>query len=95
MTGNPFHNRRISTNEAADILGVKPRTLNKWRCIGRHDDLPYYKIGGRVSYLRGEVEAFRDSRRMLHTSLPAPRRPVCRCGATTDNAAKSSGRRSS
>lgn len=48
--------------EAAAILGVVPKTLAVWRSTKRYP-LPYIRIGGRVRYRLGDVEAFIESRR--------------------------------
>ena len=72
MTFQDFHQQRLSTEQAAEHLGLRPQTLDKWRCTGRYTDLPYFKIGRRVFYLISDIEAFIASRRMLHTGMPAP-----------------------
>lgn len=43
--------------EVADLLGIKPSTLNVWRCTGRYK-LPYVKVGKLVRYERRVVEQF-------------------------------------
>jgi predicted DNA-binding transcriptional regulator AlpA len=48
---------RIRTPEAAQLLGVSPSTLAKWRKSGTGP--PAHRIGERmVYYLRSEVEAY-------------------------------------
>jgi len=50
---------RLTPDEAADLIGVKPGTLAVWRATKRYS-LPYLKIGTRVYYARRDVEAFLD-----------------------------------
>ena len=56
-------NRLLTTNEAAQILGVKPKTLAYWRCVKRYD-LPFVKVGRSCRYRRSDIEAFIESRRV-------------------------------
>ena len=56
-------NRLLTTDEAAQILGVKPQTLAYWRCVKRYD-LPYVKVGKSCRYRRSDIEAFIESRRV-------------------------------
>jgi excisionase family DNA binding protein len=47
----------ITPEQAAEILEVKPSTLEKWRVTGRVS-LPYVKVGRRVLYRAADVMAF-------------------------------------
>lgn len=47
--------------EAAQHLGVSPKTLSVWRCTKRYP-LPYVKIGSRVRYRQSALDAFIASR---------------------------------
>ena len=47
----------LTTEQAAAYLGVKPRSLEVWRCVGRYD-LPYIKVGRLVRYRRSDLDAF-------------------------------------
>lgn len=48
----------LTTKEAAAKLGVRPATLNTWRCTGTHS-LPFIKIGKRkVMYLERDLDEF-------------------------------------
>ncbi|WP_286293639.1 helix-turn-helix domain-containing protein [Methylomarinovum tepidoasis] len=60
----------ITPEEAARMLGVSPRTLATWRCLGRYR-LPYVKIGARVRYRQEDVEAFIERRTREHTGEAA------------------------
>lgn len=51
----------LSESQAADLLQVAPGTLSVWRCTGRYA-LPFVKIGARVRYRRGDLQAWLDSR---------------------------------
>ncbi|MFY4698207.1 helix-turn-helix domain-containing protein [Burkholderia glumae] len=56
----------IMTNQqAAKLLGVEPETLAQWRYLGKFaETLPYYKVGRRVMYRRGDLVAFLDTCRV-------------------------------
>jgi hypothetical protein len=62
---------RLSPSEAASIIGVKKQTLAVWRCTGRYPELPYYKVGGRITYCPDDVLSFVEAGKMVHTSLPS------------------------
>jgi excisionase family DNA binding protein len=47
----------ITPDQAAEILEVKPSTLEKWR-VTRRFNLPYVKVGRRVLYRAEDVIAF-------------------------------------
>jgi hypothetical protein len=51
---------------AAEILGVKPRTLEGWRLRGCGP--VYVKYGGRVVYETADLEAFKAAHRRTSTS---------------------------
>lgn len=51
----PDPDQLLTTQQAAELLGLHPFTLHGWRCNGRKD-LPWYVIGGgRIRYRRGDV----------------------------------------
>jgi hypothetical protein len=50
-----------SPEEAAQIIGVKPNTLARWRCTGRMP-LRFFKAGSRVRYRLSDIEKFQDTR---------------------------------
>ena len=43
------NDRLLTTPEAAELLQVKPTTLENWRVTGRYS-LPFVKVGRRVRY---------------------------------------------
>jgi excisionase family DNA binding protein len=47
--------------QAAEILGVKPATLQVWRSTRRYP-LPYVKTGRLVRYRQSAIEAFIEAR---------------------------------
>ena len=51
----------ISRNEAAEILGLSPGTLEVWACKKRYN-LLYVKIGKLAKYRMSDVEQFIESR---------------------------------
>jgi predicted DNA-binding transcriptional regulator AlpA len=52
--------------EAAEYVGLSPSTLNKLRCVGGGP--PFLKFGRSVRYLPEDCRAWRDARRVRHTS---------------------------
>ena len=44
----------LSTDQAAEVIGVRPNTLAIWRLTGRHD-LPFVKVGRLVRYRRSDL----------------------------------------
>ena len=52
-------NLLLTPREVADILRLKSTaTLDVWRCIGRHPDLEWVKIGNKVRYKFDSVRDF-------------------------------------
>ena len=62
-------NKKLNTEEAAQFLGVKPCTLEVWRC--KKKGPRYSKLGSRVMYDQEELEAYFASR-AVHTKDTAP-----------------------
>ena len=50
-------NPLISTEEAAEILGLEPATLVNWRCTRRYP-LPFVRIGRSIRYRLSDLELF-------------------------------------
>ena len=50
-------NELRTENEAAQILGLKPSTLQVWRSTNRYP-LPYIKVGRLVRYRQSDLDAF-------------------------------------
>lgn len=46
----------IDTNEAAEMIGIKPETLRQWRYEQREDQPVFHKIGRKVAYRKADVE---------------------------------------
>jgi len=55
---------RLTVAEAAAFLRLVPNTLNIWRMTGRYN-LPYVRVGRRVFYLKSDLIAWLDSRRVV------------------------------
>lgn len=64
MEEKRFHQKNfLSTAEAADMLGVSPATLHKWRAT---DTGPrFYKFNRSVFYKREDIEAWISEHYML------------------------------
>ena len=58
----------LTTDEVADQLGIKPETLQVWRCTRRYN-LPYIKVGGRVRYKAEDIESFIQKRTVNQDGL--------------------------
>ena len=52
--------------QAADVLGLAPATLRKWRCQGGGP--AFFRLGRLIRYRRDEIEAWLESRRVENTS---------------------------
>lgn len=51
--------RALTEKEAADILGLTPKALQKWRWQGKGP--VFCKVGRLVRYLPGDIDAFLES----------------------------------
>lgn len=49
----------VNEEQAAAILGLRPRTLTRWRWAGKGPR--YGKVGSRVRYARADLQAFIDA----------------------------------
>jgi len=64
----PLPPRLLRTPEAARYLGLSGRTLEKHRTFGTGPS--YKKIGGRVVYAMGDLQAWADRGSRVSTSDP-------------------------
>ena len=62
VTAAEFKTERITYEEAADLVGVKPQTIRAWICRGAHSFPQPVEIGSLRYLLRREVEAWIDAR---------------------------------
>ena len=60
--------RFLRTKEAADFVGLSPRTLEKHRTYGTGP--AYRKLGGRVVYAVDDLQAWADRGAVTSTSDP-------------------------
>jgi excisionase family DNA binding protein len=51
----------LTTQQAADYLGVKGSTLTVWRCR-RTYEIPFVKVGSKVRYRKGDLDDFLQRR---------------------------------
>ena len=56
----------LSTREAAEYLGLSPRTLDRYRVSG--DGPVFHRFGGRVRYTRSDLDAWAERRRRASTA---------------------------
>jgi hypothetical protein len=52
---------RLTTREAAALIGVTPNTLDVWRC--RNVGPPYFKLTGLIRYDKAELLKWSQSQR--------------------------------
>lgn len=57
MTSPHFTIPLLTTEQAAQILGIKPNTLENWRCTKRVS-LPYVKVGRSIRYRQADLQKF-------------------------------------
>lgn len=58
----PQSQGEIFTNtEAAEYIGVSPKTLEVWRCTKRYN-IPFIKVGRLVKYRKSALDAFMEAR---------------------------------
>ena len=60
----------LNAHEAAEYLGLSVRTMNRYRVTG--EGPPYYRFGGRVRYLRVELDEWATGSRRTSTSNNDP-----------------------
>ena len=56
----------LTTRQAADWLGLSARTLDRYRVSG--EGPVFHRFGGRVRYLRADLDAWAATRRRASTS---------------------------
>lgn len=56
---------RLTTEQAAKVLGIAKGTLDNWRNTGRYE-IKYLKVGGRVFYRRSDLDAWLKTRERVH-----------------------------
>ncbi|MDE0331666.1 MAG: helix-turn-helix domain-containing protein [Nitrospinae bacterium] len=56
----------LSTRQAAEWLGLSPRTLDRYRVTGQGP--VFHRFGSRVRYLLADLEAWASARRRASTS---------------------------
>lgn len=52
--------RELTTLQAAEILGLSPTTLLKWRSLGSEPELPWQKRFRKVFYYEQDVLEFKE-----------------------------------
>ena len=58
----------LTTQEAADYLGISAGTLAVWRCLSRYP-LPFLRIGRNVRYQESDLLAWMESRKVHQVEL--------------------------
>jgi hypothetical protein len=57
----PASRNLLTNDQAAAEIGLAPKTLSFWRCMGKGP--AYVKLGGRVLYRRADLAAFIEANR--------------------------------
>ncbi len=60
--------RLLSTEEAAPLIGVRPKTLCNWRVAGIGPQ--HIRAGRHIGYDVADIEAWKAGRRVRSTSQP-------------------------
>lgn len=55
--------KQFTPDEAAAIVGVSKQTMAAWRCT-KKENIPYYKVGGKVFYREADLLAWLESKRV-------------------------------
>jgi predicted site-specific integrase-resolvase len=66
--------RHLHQADLARRWNVSPRTLERWRWLGKGP--PYLKIGGRVAYRLEDIEAFEAAQIRTISGSTGDRRPA-------------------
>lgn len=61
------HVERLTRAEAAAYLGVNSQTLANWAHTGKVQ-IPHYKVGRKVIYMRADLDGYLASTRRTHTA---------------------------
>lgn len=61
---------KLTTKQAAAYLGLKPNTLDVWRCKRVRYQPPYLKLGRAIRYELADLDAWLAANRF--TPLPSP-----------------------
>ena len=56
----------LTTREAASVLRMSVRTLDRYRVTG--EGPPFMKLGGRIRYLRSDIDRWAQAKKRLSTS---------------------------
>ena len=54
-TGKQNVPQLLDSTEAAEYLGLRPATLDVWRCTGRYE-LPFVRVGRRIRYKKSDLD---------------------------------------
>ena len=60
----------LDTRRAADLLGLSPRTLDRYRVTGEGPE--FFRFGNRIRYLKSDVLDWARVRRLRSTSDSFP-----------------------
>lgn len=62
-----MNNSLLTTEQAAQKLGISPRTLTNARSSGVGISIPYIKVGSRVFYKESSVDSYTENNTFIHT----------------------------
>lgn len=55
MANSDFTTPLLNTEQVAQILGIKPSTLENWRCTKRVQ-IPFVRIGRSIRYRQADIQ---------------------------------------
>ena len=65
--------RLLKTHEVAELVGFAPGTIQDW---AENDDLPSFKLGGKLRFRESEVAAWIEGRRRGVPGVPRGERHI-------------------
>jgi excisionase family DNA binding protein len=68
--------QRLALPEAAEYLGLAPRTLRRVKDKG--GGIPYYKLGAKVVFDTDDLDAYLEAARVEMEATPSPSPPIAR-----------------
>ncbi len=65
MTGRLNNEQLLTTADVAQILKIRPNTIEISRCKGIGINIPYMKIGSRIRYKFSDVQEYMENNKII------------------------------